>query len=70
MTQETMLGIARQAIGNAFKYDDDRDEALRWFDEAVKQEAELARLTAENERLTAEIGRLSAKPEPAERRRG
>jgi hypothetical protein len=61
MTQETLLGIARQAIGNAFRYDADRDEALRWFDDAVKQASEVARLTAENERLTAENERLSAK---------
>jgi cell division protein FtsB len=61
MTQETMLGIARQAIANAYKYDDDRDQALSWFDDAVKAQAELEQLTAENQRLAAENERLTAK---------
>jgi hypothetical protein len=61
MTREQLLAVARQAIGNAFAQDSNRDEALRWFDAAVNAPAEIDRLTAENERLTAENERLSAK---------
>lgn len=65
MMHETMLAVARQAIGNAFRYDADRDAALRWFDAALGLAGEVERLTADNERLTAENERLSkAAPAP------
>ena len=60
MTRETMLAVARQAISNAFRYDTDRDAALRWFDEAVTAGDKLASQAVEIERLTTENERLSA----------
>jgi hypothetical protein len=61
MMHETMLGIARQAIGNAFRYDADREQALRWFDGAAAATAKLAEQAAELERLAAENERLASK---------
>lgn len=61
MTTETMLSIARQAIANAYKYDDDRDAALSWFDDAVKAAGDVERITAENAGLAAENERLTTK---------